>query len=62
MPFPYFAITSQMDGIKWKIRITDFYERNTVMETDLFDFAYVPDWYGQLEELEGMGTIWGIPA
>ena len=24
------------------------------METDLFDFAYIPDWYGQLEELEGM--------
>ena len=24
------------------------------METDLFDFAYVPDWYRQLEELEGM--------
>ena len=21
------------------------------METDLFDFAYVPDWYGQLDEL-----------
>lgn len=24
------------------------------METDLFDFAYVPDWYEQLEELKGM--------
>lgn len=24
------------------------------METDLFEFAYVPDWYGQLEELEGL--------
>ena len=22
-----------------------------MIETDLFDFAYVPDWYGQLEEL-----------
>lgn len=22
-----------------------------MMETDLFDFAYVPDWYGQLDEL-----------
>ena len=26
------------------------------METDLFDFAYIPDWYGQLEELEGINT------
>lgn len=31
---------------------TDCYERNIRMiETDLFDFAYVPDWYGQLDEL-----------
>ena len=22
-----------------------------MIETDLFDFAYVPDWYGQLDEL-----------
>ena len=27
-------------------------ERNRKMiETDLFEFAYVPDWYGQLEQL-----------
>ena len=22
-----------------------------MIETDLFEFAYVPDWYGQLEQL-----------
>lgn len=30
------------------------------METDLFDFAYVPDWYGQLDELSKLalpGTV-----
>lgn len=31
-----------------------FYERNTDMGTDLFNFAYVLGWYGQLEELEGL--------
>ena len=36
------------------IWIKDFYERNTIMETDLFDFANVSDWYGQLGELEEM--------
>ena len=25
-----------------------------MIETDLFDFAYVPDWYGQLDELSKM--------
>ena len=25
-----------------------------MLTTDLFDFAYVPDWYGQLEELKEM--------
>ena len=30
-------------------------ERNRKMiETDLFEFAYVPDWYGQLEQLAEM--------
>ena len=24
-----------------------------MLTTDLFDFAYVPDWYGQLDELSG---------
>ena len=36
---------------------TDCYERNIRMiETDLFDFAYVPDWYGQLDELSETGS------
>lgn len=25
-----------------------------MLTTDLFDFAYVPDWYGQLDELSRM--------
>ena len=25
-----------------------------MIETDLFEFAYVPDWYGQLEQLAEM--------
>ena len=31
-----------------------------MIETDLFEFAYVPDWYGQLEQLAEMaffGTL-----
>lgn len=27
---------------------------NQMILTDLFEFAYVPDWYGQLEELADM--------
>lgn len=25
-----------------------------MIPTDLFEFAYVPDWYGQLDELAAM--------
>lgn len=25
-----------------------------MIHTDLFEFAYIPDWYGQLDELQQM--------
>ena len=28
-----------------------------MIETDLFEFAYVPDWYGQLEQLAENGVV-----
>ena len=36
-----------------------------MIETDLFEFAYVPDWYGQLEQLAEMALpeawrFWGM--
>lgn len=31
-----------------------------MIETDLFEFAYVPDWYGQLEQLAEMAFAGGM--
>ena len=28
-----------------------------MIPTDLFEFAYVPDWYGQLDELAGAVAV-----
>lgn len=28
-----------------------------MIPTDLFEFAYVPDWYGQLDELAAMAIM-----
>ena len=54
MPFAYCVAGVWIEEIALWDTVRDFYERNKAMETDLFEFAYVPDWYGQLEELEGL--------
>ena len=54
MPFAYCVAGVRIEKTALRDTVRDFYERNKAMETDLFEFAYVPDWYGQLEELEGL--------